>query len=237
MSASTCTQTWFDLFRANHDPSRTAREADVLTRVLPPPPARILDVWCGYGRHAHLLAEAGYEVLGIDRDDHAVERARALHDHPRATFLVHDMTRIGDLPGPFDGITCMWQSFGYHDDATNAGILRQMARQLTPGGRIVLDIYNRDFFACRQGGRATTQQGIEIVTRQHLHDDRLIVDLDYRDEWERFDWQVFTPKAITRLAATLGLKRALACASFDERQPPSPDTPRMQLVFAGPANP
>lgn len=233
LSPNTYTPTWFELFLASQSPEQTAREVDFLTRVLPPLPARILDVCCGHGRHAGPLADAGYHVLGIDRDASAMERAQTLHDREGTAFLTHDMTRLRELPGTFDAVVCMWQSFGYHDAATNADILRQMTELLSPGGRVVLDLYNLDFFVTRQGERTTIQQGVEIVTRQHLNGDRLIVELEYRDRDERetFDWQVFTPETITALAATLGLDRALACTSFDESQPPSPDTPRMQIVF------
>ncbi|HYH13413.1 MAG TPA: class I SAM-dependent methyltransferase [Thermomicrobiales bacterium] len=228
------TPTWFDLFLASQVPARTDREVAFLTRVLPTPPGRLLDVCCGYGRHAAPLTEAGYDVVGIDRDERAIARARSLHAHDRTTFLVHDMTMIRALPGPFEGIICMWQSFGYHDADTNADILRQMARCLVPGGKVVLDLYNRDFFGTRQGERTTIQEGVEIVTRQRLDGDRLIVDLDYRDHDERetFDWQVFTPHTITDLAISVGFEPVLACTAFNEPLPPSPDSPRMQMVFA-----
>lgn len=237
-SPNTYTPTWFELFLANQSPEQTVREVDFLTRVLPEPPARVLDVCCGYGRHAAPLASAGYDVLGIDRDATATDRTRLLHDHERLTFLTHDMTRLRELTGTFDAVICMWQSFGYHDAATNADILRDMTEPLSPSGRVVLDLYNRDFFVTREGERTTSQQAVEIVTRQHLDGDRLIVELEYRDRAEReaFDWQVFTPDTITALASSAGLDRVLACTSFDESQPPSPDTPRMQLVFTATAN-
>jgi hypothetical protein len=60
---------------------------------------------------------------------------------------------------------CVWQSFGYGDAATNTEVLRQMAAHLRPGGRLVLDTYNRDFFETSQGVRETTQRGEPVVTR------------------------------------------------------------------------
>ena len=39
--------------------------------------ARILDCPCGQGRHAHLLAEAGYDVDGLDYSPQLLEAARA----------------------------------------------------------------------------------------------------------------------------------------------------------------
>ncbi len=224
---------WFELFLADVDSAQTAREVAFLVRNLPAPPAAVLDVCCGSGRHAAPLADAGYDVLGIDRDASVIERAGAAHPAERLTFRMLDMTRLDELDGSFDAVICMWQSFGYGDADTNAEVLRQMTARLHSGGRLVLDIYNRDFFESRQGERETTQRGEAIRTRQRLEDDRLIVALDYLDrgERERFDWQVFTSESIAALADRCGLRVLVACTDFDERVPPSIDQPRMQLVL------
>lgn len=229
------TETWFELFLAGQDSDQTAHEVDFLLRSLPRPSvSHVLDVCCGYGRHAGLLANEGYRVLGIDRDTHVIDCARSRHASQNLTFQAHDMTRLAELRGPFDAVICMWQSFGYHDPATNRDVLRQMTSLLPIGGRIVMDIYNRDFFTARQGTRASEVRGVEVVTSQRLEGDRLIVDLAYRDrlQQETFDWQVFTPLAVTELAASVGLAPVLACTSFDESVAPSSNRPRMQLVFA-----
>jgi 2-polyprenyl-3-methyl-5-hydroxy-6-metoxy-1,4-benzoquinol methylase len=44
------------------------------------PPGRALDLACGEGRNAVWLAERGWEVVGIDFSDVALEKARALAD-------------------------------------------------------------------------------------------------------------------------------------------------------------
>jgi len=144
---------WFELFLSDPDPALTAREVAFLARNLPSSPATVLGVCCGYGRHAATLAGAGYKVLGIDWDAAVIDRAAALRSGDHLTFTIHDMTRLDALPGTFDVVICMWQSFGYHDAATNAAVLRQMATHLRPGGRLVLDLYNSNFFESRQSAR------------------------------------------------------------------------------------
>src|SRR3954471_1822980 len=58
-------------------PSATAEEVDFLVRNLAvEPPARLLDLPCGLGRHALLLAGRGYRVTGIDIAQEAIESAR-----------------------------------------------------------------------------------------------------------------------------------------------------------------
>ena len=49
------------------DPTVRAAWRQVLLNVLPPQPARILDLGCGTGSISVLLAEMGHSVTGIDR--------------------------------------------------------------------------------------------------------------------------------------------------------------------------
>lgn len=227
-------ETWFDVFLANPHGERTAREIGFLKRHLPQPRySSVLDICCGYGRHAGPLADAGYTVLGIDRATDVVKRAAALHDQMQLRFCVFDMMMLNELPGEFDAVICMWQSFGYFDSATNMQVLRQIADRLRTGGRLVLDIYNREFFESRQGTRILQQHGFNIATSQSMRGDRLTVELNYveKQEHDIFDWQVFTPETITALAETSDLELLLACTDFDENTRPSAARPRMQLVF------
>jgi len=226
--------TWFALFLAEPDPRQTACEVAFLRRVLPRPDvSSVLDLCCGYGRHAGPLAETGYRVLGIDRDPDVITRAQSLHRFPNLAFRVHDMMSLDALPDVFDAVVCMWQSFGYFDQATNAGVLAQIGGHLQPGGRAVLDIYNRAFFEQHQGTRSIQQRCETVVTTQRIEDDQLVVMLHYVERKERnvFTWQLFTPQSIAQLAEAKGLRTVLMCSSFRENEVPSQDIPRMQLVF------
>ncbi|HZG67942.1 MAG TPA: class I SAM-dependent methyltransferase, partial [Herpetosiphonaceae bacterium] len=68
-------------------------------------------------------------------------------------FLRHDMRDLATLPGRFDAIICLWQSFGYFDASTNEAILRNISHKLIAGGRCILDLYHHDFFVHHQGKR------------------------------------------------------------------------------------
>ena len=58
-----------------------------------------------------------------DRDAAAVQEARA-GAGANCHFLLGDMRDLADVPGDFDAVVILWQSFGYFDDATNAAVLR-----------------------------------------------------------------------------------------------------------------
>jgi SAM-dependent methyltransferase len=225
--------TWYELFLQPIAPEQTEREAAFVARWLPQPAyCAVLDLCCGQGRHARALAGRGYRVTGVDGNAPALAAARRVSDDT-IVYLQHDMRRLVELPGTFDAIICLWQSFGYFDTAGNADILRQISRKLRRGGRLVLDIYHRGFFERNQGTRHYQRAGRAICETKRMEADRLTVTLDYGPDREpdRFEWQLFSPAAIADLARQYSFELLLACAGFDQATPASAELARMQLVF------
>jgi SAM-dependent methyltransferase len=227
---------WFELFLQPIAPEQTEREAAFVARWLSQPAYRaVLDLCCGQGRHARALARRGYRVTGVDANAAALEVARSVSGDTGETivYLQHDMRRLAELPGSFDAVICLWQSFGNFDAATNADILRQISQKLRHGGRLVLDIYHPGFFERNQGTRRFERDGRVISETKRMDGDRLTVTLDYGPDVpvDSYAWQLFSPDAIAELARQYDFELLLACAGFDEATPASADLPRMQLVF------
>ncbi len=225
---------WFNTFLSAYDPARTEAEVAFLERQFPQPDYQtVLDVCCGPGRHAIPLAQRGYRITGVDRDAASLAAGRQAAGRLPAIFVQANMRELAGVPGPFDAVTCLWQSFGYFDASVNAAVLRQMAARLRPGGRLILEIYNRAFYAAHKGERSIERDGRIINEVSRLDGDRLVVTLDYGSGTprDRFEWQLYTPKEITALAASLGLRLLLACTGFDEARPATATEARMQVVF------
>ena len=74
------------------DPVMRAAWWDVLAPLLPPPPASIADLGCGTGTLAVLLAEHGYDVVGLDLSPRmlGLARAKAERHHVAVRFEIGD---------------------------------------------------------------------------------------------------------------------------------------------------
>lgn len=114
---------------------------------------------------------------------------------PEVTYCERDTRNLESVPDSFDAVLNLWQSFGYFDEATNRSILRQIHRKLDPGGRLVLDLYNRQFFERHQGTRSFVKNGVRVNECKSMTDNRLTVSLTYGDgAADTFDWQLYTPE-------------------------------------------
>jgi SAM-dependent methyltransferase len=222
---------WFEFFHDGIDETRTIHEATFVCRCAPLADFRKLaDVCCGMGRHARALSSRGYSVTGIDRDSDAITNARELAGGP--SYVHADIRHYRSAPGTFDVAIVMSQSFGYFDPTTNRDVLGRLATGLREGGRVILDLWNQDFFATHQGERELETASGVVRESKHLNGDRLRVQLDYPDgAHEEFEWQLFTPAKMISLAQSVGLALLLSCTDFDTMITPSPAKPRIHFVL------
>lgn len=231
---------WFDLFMPSPEEASTWKDIAFLTRHLPLPRyRRVLDLCCGYGRHALGLAEHGYEMTGLDRDRAAIAEAerRAQAAGVDVTYITGDMRELGAFAGTFDAVINMWQSLSYFDDETNVGMLRAIHDTLTPGGRFIVDLYNRASLERQQGTKRQEIKGVTVESLGYLQGNRWHSELTYRDAQgaitgtDHMEWRVYTPEEFTGVAATCGFTTRLVCAWWDETLAPSPDVSRMQVIL------
>ncbi len=120
-------------------------DADLLwsrepNELLPPavagmPPGRALDLACGEGRNALHLASLGWDVVGVDFSEVAIERARLIARERGLTgeFVVDDVFAYEPEP-TFDLVMLFFVHFG---DDRMAALFEVARRALAPGGRFI----------------------------------------------------------------------------------------------------
>ena len=109
----------------------------LVRRAVPPGATDLLDVGCGQGRLARVLAGPGRRVLGVDLDAPSVERAKELsRGLPGLAFESAGFldTGWGDEPASFDFISFV-TSLHHMDQEAALGKARSLLR---PGGRLVV---------------------------------------------------------------------------------------------------
>ena len=160
---------WFESFHMSIAETRTDNEVAFICACAPQPQFRkVLDVCCGMGRHARALARRGYAVTGIERDSVAIARARELEGGPG--YIHANVRDYRPEAAAYDLAIVMSQSFGYFDAAANRDLLQRLANGIRDGGRIILDLWNPEFFAAHQGQRdLQTPAGL-------VHETKRVVD-------------------------------------------------------------
>lgn len=129
------------------DLAQDRREVARLIEILElPVGARVLDVPCGQGRHAHLLAETGFDVDGLDYSRELLQKARARGTGATLRYTQGDMRRLpARWSGRFDAVLNLFTSFGFFTQpADDARTIAEFARVLRPGGILVWHGGNRD---------------------------------------------------------------------------------------------
>ncbi len=245
---STWYKSWFEspwymkLYR--HRTEEEAREAiDLIQHVARVPHgATVLDLACGYGRHALALAEAGYHVVGLDYSTYLIDRAKEIFPHERVRYVVGDMR--GPYPdGPFDAIVNFFTSFGYfEEDDQNAAVFTAVYDALVPGGRFVLDFLNADHV------RSTlVPESMSIVDGATVIQERSIDEpfvrkaitisnpCSYELEFEESVW-LYTADDLRRMATAAGLIVDHIIGDYDASPFHPTESPRCILIAHRPTS-
>lgn len=97
---------------------------------------RAVDLGCGTGRHAALLARHYQQVLGVDSSEPMLDLAQARRGLPNITYQQRDLRQVrADRDGVFDLVVSAY-ALHHLDDLDQA--LWHIRELAAPGGRVVL---------------------------------------------------------------------------------------------------
>jgi SAM-dependent methyltransferase len=198
---------------------------------------RVLDVGCGTGSFALLLAERGVEVTAVDPALASLEVARSKPGSERVRWLHGD---AGSLPTLNVDLATMTANVAQAivDDADWEATLRGINDALRPGGRLVFETRDPAYQAWREWNRAASYRVTEIDgvgTVESWHD-----VLEVRGSLVRFrstvvfasDGEVLTSESTLRFRDRSDVEADLAAHGFvveDVRD--APDRPGREFVF------
>ena len=200
-------------------------------------PLRILDLACGFGRHANRLAALGHEVTGIDLMPGFLEIARmdAARRGVNVTYMQGDMREI-DFQEAFDLVLLLFTAFGYFDDAQNLRVLENVRRALKPGGRLVFDLNNRDvlvknlfpFFVQDKGGDLMIDRTTFDSRTGRMVNKRIVIRNGKRKDLP-YTVRLYNPTEIRTLLGQAGFSNARLYGNWDG-EPLTSESRRMIIV-------
>lgn len=131
-----------EAWRAAQSAEQTQHELELLVETLEFGPGdRVLDVFCGYGRHALPLARMGTDVVGVDISTESIDELQKEAKRKKAPllalvadFMAIDPITVGE-PGSFRAAYCLGNSFCFFPRPQMQAFLQRVADYLEPGGR------------------------------------------------------------------------------------------------------
>ncbi|MBM3213461.1 class I SAM-dependent methyltransferase [Candidatus Poribacteria bacterium] len=184
---------------------------------------RVLDVGCGAGRHAMLLAEYGYRVVGVDASEPLIQAAAHSRKPDGPCYALADMRAL-PFDGAFDVAICMFASFGLLDDSGNQRALDAMAGALNPDGYALIETWN-PYAAAHLDGRRNWWRAADAIHLASARFDAVTgTVLDTRDvlanggksnrQWVR-SLRLYTPPELTAMASRVGMAPVRWYGDFD----------------------
>ncbi len=208
-------------------------------------PKRVLDLACGEGTFAVIMAERGLRATGVDASPrmlhHARQRAHAAG--VEVTFLEQDIRAL-DLADSFDLVTCWYDSLNYvldYDDLVR--VFSHVRRVLHPQGLFIFDMNTlRGLARWREHG-TYVQQDKDTLFEVHR------ADYDYENNiaalkitgfvregelWRRVDEEHrergYPLGRIREALGHAGLDELACWANLGEMTEPKPDSVRVFFV-------
>jgi len=229
-------------------PERTEREVDFIESALGLSPGDpVLDLACGSGRHATRMARRGYRITAVDFNPRYLELAAAEAQRlgVQVEWVACDMRAL-DFEGRFDGVYSFFTSFGYYSDEENEAVLERIARSLRPGGRLLLDMMNRDWLLTHPQQRTWSQRedgallmeevSIDLRTSRVTSRLTLIMPDQGAGPVKRFDLRAYTCAELGALLRRSGL-RVLEVWGGADRSEHSTEARRLILLAEKPGDP
>jgi 2-polyprenyl-3-methyl-5-hydroxy-6-metoxy-1,4-benzoquinol methylase len=126
-------------------------------------PKSVLDAGCGTGRVAIELARRGIEVVGVDIDQRLLGVAQA--KAPELEWHLDDISTV-ELGRQFDVIVMAGNVMIFLAPGTEGSVLKNMARHLAPGGRLVAGFQlSMGYLELDEYDRLAEEAGLELERR------------------------------------------------------------------------
>lgn len=122
---------------------------NLISRLGISPGSTLLDLCCGPGRHALEFARRGFSVVGVDRTEIYLKKARNLAETEGLDLeLVQEDMRAFCRPDSFDAAINLFTSFGFFEDSKDDELVaKNVHASLKDGGHFLMDTMGKEILA------------------------------------------------------------------------------------------
>lgn len=202
------------------------------------PGARVLDLACGYGRHVVELTQLGMQAFGADLSELFLGRASAysLEQHLPLRYVRADLRAL-PFHDCFDAAISFFLSFGYLDEAANAAVMREFAKVLRPGGRLLIDTWNAAEVIAHLRPKVVERRDDAVVTERsrYLEGSKRLewsVSVRFRDD-SREEWEhsvrAYSAKELRAMLRAAGFRQIVALGDWNRARFTS-GSPRLVMM-------
>lgn len=189
------------------------------------PGDHLLDVPCGFGRHAIELAKRGFQVTGIDISTEFLQKlTQRIEAEQLSIKLIHGDVGTTRLTTLFNGAYCMGNSFGYVDYEGMNKFISNVSAVLKPDARFVI---NSGLMAesilpnfPKHGHYVLDDLTVDINNVYVVDESYMVTEIAYtkadRNETHCFKHYVYTLSEVKRLLARYGLRTIAIYNSTDK---------------------
>lgn len=218
---------------------RTEKDVDFIIDVLNlSKEVKVLDLFCGTGRHSIELAKRGYKSVGIDISNSFLNTARKNAEEIGVSplFIQGDVREI-NFVNSYDGIINMYNSFGYFSDKENKKVLEKVYNSLKKNGRFLIELLNKNWLL--KNFRARDEyifNGVKIVEEREF-DSRLSRNIFTIKRYGKDGidvkkglWRFYTAQELMNILSDFGFRFIAGYDNLD-KEPLKEDSRLMRLVF------
>ena len=212
----------------------------------------VLELGCGTGTMTEILAEAGYDMIGVDQSEEMLEEAARKREESghEILYLCQDMREF-ELYGTVRAIVCVCDSMNYIlEEEEVLGILTSAARNyLDYGGLFIFDL-NTEYKYKEILGEQTIAENREessFIWENYYDEDSHINEYNltlfikehgdhYRKYEETHYQRSYSLDTIRKLAEMSGLELLHIYDAFTHEEPKA-DSERVYVVLRRPGQP
>jgi 2-polyprenyl-3-methyl-5-hydroxy-6-metoxy-1,4-benzoquinol methylase len=114
------------------------------------PGSKVLDIMCGYGRHAIALGEKGIEVTAVDNlSEYIDEIKKTVQERSLQVKAIKADAATYEADEMFDLAICMGNSLNFFNAEDVEHIFKNIAAHLKPGGHLLINTWSLEEIATR----------------------------------------------------------------------------------------